>query len=317
MRMFAEEASAPWAKSAFRGIAARLDRAVPWQEAIQRASLPAFLRGVFAIAERTGSIEQVIVEYLAGSRRTRRARRRVIGALLYPCLLLIAAGGLALGIFTIVIPPFKVMFDDFGVELPGMTMTLIRISDLLVATWVWWAAALSIVSFILVGIFLSTSLPLAAPVIRGLQAIPIIGTASLLAGASEFCVLLGMLVRAHIPLPEALRLTARGLRDANLRAGCMRLAKQVEAGESPAYAASILPHFGPRLVQLLRHTDHEKSFGQILKAHGELFAIQAEAQAGIGVVWMQPILLIIVGLLGGLVVISLFLPLVKLLNELS
>ena len=126
-----------------------------------------------------------------------------------------------------------------------------------------------------------------------------------------------MLVRARIPLPEALRLTAKGIRDTNLRAGCVRLAKQVEAGDSAAYAASILPHFGPRLVQLLRHTDHEKSFGSILKAHGELFAIQAEAQSGIAVVWMQPFLLVLVGLLGGLIVISLFMPLIKLLNELS
>jgi len=170
---------------------------------------------------------------------------------------------------------------------------------------------------ILIGIFVSTSLPFTAPIVRTMQSIPIVGTASLLAAASEFCILLGMLVRARIPLPEALRLTAKGLRDPNLRAGCLRLARQVEAGDSPAYAASILPHFGPRLVQLLRHTDHEKSFGEILRAHGELFAIQAEAQAGIAVVWMQPFLLVIVGLLGGLIVISLFMPLIKLLNELS
>jgi type II secretory pathway component PulF len=129
--------------------------------------------------------------------------------------------------------------------------------------------------------------------------------------------LLGILVKARIPLPDALRLTASGLRDANLRAGCLKLAKQVEGGESPAYAASILPHFRPRLVQLLRHTDHEESFAQILKAHGDLFAIQAETQAGIAVVWMQPFLLVFVGLLGAFIVIGLFFPLIHTLNELS
>jgi type II secretory pathway component PulF len=318
MRMFAEEATAPWTASAFRGIAGRLERGASWQEAIDRtALLPRFLRGVFRIAERSGSVEQVVVDYLSGTRRMRRAHRRVMGALLYPGMLLIAAAGLTIGIFSFVIPPFKAMFNDFGIDLPGATKILIRLSDIVVATWIWLWAGLALASLFLAGLFLSTRLPFTAPIVRLLQAIPVIGTASQLAGASEFCTLLGMLVRNKIPFPEALRLTATGLQDVNLRAGCRRLAKQVEAGDAPAYAASILPHFSPRLVQLLRHTDHEKSFGEILKAHGELFAIQAETQAGIAVVWMQPFLLLFVGLLGGAIVISLFLPLIKLLNELS
>jgi type II secretory pathway component PulF len=319
MRMFAEETAFPWTKSAFRTIANRLEQGASWRQSVAGAGLflPRFLRGVFAIAERSGSIEQVIVEYLSGSRRTRRARRSVIGALLYPCFLLLAASALATGIFGVVIPPFKTMFNDFGMELPAATKTLIGISDIIVATWHWWVACFALVFLVLLGILISSRLPFAAPIVRTFQAIPILGTASMFAGASEFCILLGMLVRGRIPLPEALRLTAKGMRDTNLRAGCLRLAKQVEAGESPAYAASIIPNFGPRLVQLLRHTDHERSFGEILQAHGELFAIQAEAQAGIAVVWMQPLLLVSVALFGMVVVVSLFAPLFKLLNELS
>jgi type IV pilus assembly protein PilC len=319
MRMFAEEASSPWTKEAFRGIARQLEQGSSWQQAIKGAGLflPRFLKGVFAIAERSGSIEQVIVEYLAGARRTRRARRRVLGAFFYPGFLMIAAASLAVFIFLYVIPPFRTIFNDFGVELPRLTKSVIAISDIVVVSWQWWVGGLVFATLLLLGMLLSTRLPITAPAVRLLQAIPIVGTASLLAGASEFCILLGMLVRARIPLPEALRLTAKGIRDANLRAGCLRLAKQVEAGDSPAYAASVLPHFSPRLAHLLRHTDHERSFGDILRAHGALFAIQAEAQAGIAVVWMQPFLLVLVGMLGGLIVVSLFMPLIKLLNELS
>ncbi|QDT56259.1 Type II secretion system protein F [Caulifigura coniformis] len=319
MQMFAEEASSPWTASAFRTIATRLDQGASWTEAVQSAGrqLPQFLRGVFAVAERSGSIEQVIGEYFAGTRRTRRAKRQVLVALLYPAFLLLACLVLLTGVFLFVVPPFREMFNDFGVELPWMTKLMISMSMIVTKGWPWLVVGLVFMFATLVAMLLFTKLPLAAPLVRVMQAIPIVGTASQLAGASEFCTLLGMLVKARIPLPDALRLTAGGLQDANLRQGCHRLADHVERGESPAYAASILPHFRPRLVQLLRHTEHERSFGEILRSHGELFGIQAEAQSGIAIVWMQPFLLVFVGILGGFVVICLFMPLIKLLNELS
>jgi len=319
MRMFAEEAQSPWTAAAYRTIADRLERGATWPEAVRAAGprLPRFLRGVFAIAERTGSVEQVISEHLGSSRRNRRAQRRVLGALLYPAFLMIAGLSIMLGVFAFIVPTFKAMFIDFGIEVPRMTVVLLAISGVIVATWQWLLAGIAVSLCLIASILISTRLPFAAPMLRLMQAIPIIGTASQLAGASEFCTLLGLLVRARIPLPDALRLTASGLRDSNLRQGCLRLAGKIESGESPAFAASILPNFGPRLVQLLRHTSHERTFAEILRSHGELFAIQAEAQAGIAIVWMQPILLLFVGLLGAFVVIALFMPLIKLLNELS
>jgi len=319
MRMFAEEASSPWTASGFRSIATALEQGSSWNEAVKSAGgrLPEFLRGVFAIAERTGSIEQVIGEYFAGSRRTRRAKRQVLVALLYPAFLALLGLMLLMGVLLFVVPPFREMFNDFGVELPAVTKLMLVLSHLVIVGWPWILGSIVFTLAALVAMLLFTKLPVGAPLVRVLQSIPIVGTASQLAGASEFCILLAMLVKARIPLPDALRLTAAGLQDANLRQGARRLADHVERGESPAYAASILPHFRPRLVQLLRHTEHERTFGEILRSHGELFGIQAEAQSGIAIVWMQPFLLVFVGILGGVVVIGLFMPLIKLLNELS
>jgi len=319
MRMFAEETTSPLTASAFRKIAGRLEQGDSWQQAVESAGhrLPRFLRGVFEIAQRTGSVEQVIGDYLAGSRRSRRVHRRVIGVLLYPGFLMLAACLMMIGILHFVVPPFQVIFEDFGVSLPAPTMALIAMSDFVARSSTFLLLALGLVVLLMAVVLVTARLPFSAPFVRLLQAIPLLGTASRLAGASEFCILLAMLVRSRIPLPGALRLTAAGLRDANLRAGCQRLARQVELGESPAYAASVLPHFGPRLAPLLRHSDHERTFAEILKAHGDLFAIQAEAQATIAIVWLQPFLLLLIGLFGGLVVIAMFLPLLRLLNELA
>lgn len=319
MRMFAEETASPRTASAFRGIARVLERGGSWAEALSAEGrrLPAFLRGVFAIAERSGSVEQVIGDYLGGTRRTRRAQRSVMGALLYPAFLALAICLLLVAVFGVIVPPFKFMFNDFGIQLPLATKMLIALSDVVGALWPWLLGSFVLGGCALMLMLFSLRLPFSAAGLRLLQAVPILGTASQLAGASSFCMLLAMLVRARIPLPEALRLTAAGLRDSNLHQGSLRLAKEVEKGETAAYAASIMPNFGPRLIALLRHTDNERSFAEILRSHGELFALQAEAHAGIAVMWMQPFLLLLVGVMGGFVVIGLFLPLIQLLNEIS
>ncbi len=302
MRMFAEETASPRTASAFRGIARVLERGGSWAEALSAEGrrLPAFLRGVFAIAQRSGSVEQVIGDYLGGTRRTRRAQRSVMGALLYPAFLALAICLLLVAVFGVIVPPFKFMFNDFGIELPLATKVLITISDVVGALWPWLLGSFVLGGFALLLLLFSLRLPFSAAGLRLLQAVPMIGTASQLAGASDFCMLLAMLVRARIPLPEALR-----------------LAKEVEKGETAAYAASIMPNFGPRLIALLRHTDNGHSFAEILRSHGELFALQAEAHAGIAVMWMQPFLLPFVGVMGGFVVIGLFFPLIQLLNELT
>ncbi len=319
MRMFAEEASSPGAASAFRRIARALDQGSSWEEAVAQGGrrLPRFLRGTFAVAQATGELDRVVVEYLGTARRLKRARRRVLWAMLYPVILMLGVAILSLAVFTLIVPSFAEIFEDFGVELPAPTMALVAISRVAVMTWPVLLVGLVGGAGLLVAFLTTLRLPFSAPALRAWQRVPVIGSASALAGAAEFSLLLAILVRARVPMPEALRLTAGALRDANLRQGALRLAREVERGEGIGYAASILPNFGPRLSQLLRHQGTPDGLAEILKSHGELFALQAETQSEIAVIWMQPFLLVVVGLMGGFVVVSLFLPLVKLLNELS
>jgi type IV pilus assembly protein PilC len=319
MRMFAEECRSRNTAAAFRKIASRLDQGDSWTDAVRASArrLPRFLRGVFTVAERSGSIEQVIGDYLAGSRRARRARRAVLLAVLYPAVLMTMLCVISLAVFAIVLPYFKEIYNDFGVELPWATKLLISISDVVVVAWPWILLALLLGFVSLLLAIFSLRFPGAASVLRLLQSIPILGTASQLAASSDFCLLMSMLIRARIPMPEALRLTADAIHDSNLHQGARRLAQNVEAGESPAYAATVLPNFHPRLISLLRHAGNESTMAEVLRSHGELFALQAEAHAGIAVMWMQPLLLVVVGVLGGFVVVATFLPLIILINQLT
>jgi type IV pilus assembly protein PilC len=136
-------------------------------------------------------------------------------------------------------------------------------------------------------------------------------------GLSEFCSLLAILVDNRVPLPEALRLTAAGLTDANLRDGCRRLAERVEEGAPMADAARGMLHFPRTVLSIFRWQSHAQALADGLRSAGELFAVQARVQSNIVGVFLQPLLLLFVVASVGFVVICMFMPLIKLLNELS
>jgi type II secretory pathway component PulF len=304
---------------ALRRMSRDIDGGKTLDEVLDRQSwrMPAYLRGLIRAGVRTGRLGQVMEEHLLCVRRTRAARTRLWLALLYPIVLLCLTFAVLGLLLTWPVPMFKSVFEDFGIQLPEVTIFMLQISD--AAVWLlehlaWVLSPLAVIGAVLAALWLLPG--------RGLrtwffQLIPIIGTASSYVGLSEFCSLLAILVDNRVPLPEALRLTASGLTDANLRDGSRRLAERIEQGQSMVDAARGLLHFPRTVMSIFRWQSNPKALADGLRSAGELFAVQARVQSNIVGVFIQPLLLVFVVVLIGLFVIGMFMPLIKLLNELS
>src|SRR5690606_13848707 len=120
-----------------------------------------------------------------------------------------------------------------------------------------------------------------------------------------------------VPLPDALEITSGALWDANLRAGSRKLAARVADGDSLDGGASGLAHFPAELRNLFRWEDRGAAFGEMLRQAGVVFAARSRVQLGLLWFIVPPLALLLVGSILTLTVIGLFMPLVKLLNELS
>ena len=85
--------------------------------------------------EAGGSLEVILRRLAEFKERTQSLKNQVIGAMIYPIMVVLFTVGILTFIMIRIIPEFKEMFEEFGLELPAMTQLLISISDRCVKLW--------------------------------------------------------------------------------------------------------------------------------------------------------------------------------------
>ncbi len=85
--------------------------------------------------EAGGSLEVILRRLAEFKERTQSLKNKVIGALIYPIMVILFTIGIMVFIMIKIIPEFKSMFIEFGITLPAMTQLLIAISDRCVKLW--------------------------------------------------------------------------------------------------------------------------------------------------------------------------------------
>ena len=85
--------------------------------------------------EAGGSLETILRRLAEFKERTQSLKNKVIGALIYPIMVILFTIGILVFIMIKIIPEFKSMFEEFGITLPAMTQLLIAISDRCVKLW--------------------------------------------------------------------------------------------------------------------------------------------------------------------------------------
>jgi len=209
------------------------------------------------------------------------------------------------------VPKFKSIFEGFGMVLPGATVVLIGLSDLVVRGWF---VLLLIPVLVAVGLRV---LMQNAGAMQILYHLPFYGPMLRYRGLSEFALLLEMMIRNGVRLPEALRLAGEGVCDANVSEGAFRLIPLVNEGLTLSDAVSSLPNFSRELVYAVSVGRSESEMCESLRMSSERFNALSCLRLRFFGLAMEPLLVTVLGCAVGFVVIALFMPLVKLLNDLS
>lgn len=306
-------------RRALHSLSRALEAGIPLEAAVRqvRPRLPDYAGGLVQAALESGQLGRVLEHHLKSARRTRDLRFRFWSGVAYPIVLLVLAEAIVVTMLTIFVPQFKSIFMDFGVPLPAPTRLAISISEWLVSVLSAWPYVLAGMAAICAAIYLIRFVPGRAARIRFWQRVPLFGEASRSIALSEFCGSLMLLVECRMPLPKALRLTAGALRDANLAEGSRKLAAQCESGLPPEQEVAYLPNFPDSLAPLFRWDGKPDALANGLNAAAELYAAQARVRTWVAASFIQPIVLGMVVFIVGGTAVTMFLPLIALLQSLT
>jgi type II secretory pathway component PulF len=320
LRTLAEETRSKGLKSAFTKMGTQLDEGRPLDDVVTEFStaMPPWLLQMIRSGTESGTLARSVAHYVHFTRLKNQLRRRVITALTYPAILAGLLLLISIALFGYLMPQFKAIFVGFGVELPALTVALIAASDLTV--FLLRNVVITVPVALLVlwgGAVLLRSIAGPATARRFTYEIPLIGRALKLTALSEFCHLLALLIENRIPLPQALTLVGSAMTDPCLAQCADDAAYFVERGESLADVQGRLPNVPVELLRVPGWDQPDDSLPQGLRASGEIFASQCDVNARAMAGAATPVVVLTVGVLAFVTVIGLFMPLIKLVNDLS
>lgn len=285
--------------------------------------IPTYLKGLVHAGTQMGDLAGGIEHYVQFGRLRARIRNRIRVSLAYPLALLSISLLVMFAALFLVLPQFKSIFDGFGVELPGITSMMLNLSTMTVLAVENWPITIVLGAMLPVGAWYCVKNLFGPPAWRRfLYLIPLVGPTMRYGALAEYCHLLAILIDHGLPLPEALELAGEGVSDWNLREGSYVLSKQVETGNRPGHGDAVSQF--PRDILNVMSWDTSGAGGQsvespgdALRGAGEIYSAHAEVHSCTITAAMEPAAIFLVACLASLLVISLFLPMIKLLNDLS
>jgi type IV pilus assembly protein PilC len=260
--------------------------------------------------ERSGSLDTVIRRYVAYEKIVGAVRRRTISALIYPAILVVLMIVLVGIIVLRVVPAFSGFYATFDRELPMSTRFIIGVSNLVVGNF--WFVLLAVVGS--VGVVVGwASQPAQRPKFdRLLLELPWVGAAVRKFSTAQLARTLATLLGGGLPLVDALQISGRAMTNRHLARELQTVQERVREGESFGAALRARGVFPDVAVKMVEVGESTGALQEMLNSLADFYDEEVETEVGRFVTLIEPILLVIMGVVIALVVLALYMPLFEL-----
>ncbi len=267
-------------------------------------------------AGEAGGMLDIVLQRLADFReKAARLRRRVLSALIYPAFVLLAAGGILTFIIGWIIPEFISMFMELDVELPAPTRGLLWFTDWFITYWY-------LVPLVPLGIFVLFKLIGATKtgrlVLDWLKfKLPLFGKILNQAAIARFTRTFGTLIGSGVPILEALNISRDTAGNAVLASAIQNVHDSVREGDPIAAPLGESRVCDDMVVNMIDVGEETGNLDAMLTKVADNYDEQVDTAVEGLTSLMEPIMIIVLGGIVGFIVISLFIPLISLMEAMA
>jgi len=312
LRAYAEEMTSRHGQSQLLTVVRVLERGDAAEAAAGLRAVPSYWIPLLSAATSSRDPGRVLREFLKESQRAEELRRQWRQTFAYPLLI----GGLAFAVLVAIsfflVPIFREMFVSFGLKLPKLTQFVFAVAAWITSGRILLDAAL-LAGFVALVWAASRLVP---PPVRewlGDRLGTLLGRSTAIARFSQFT---ADLVEAELDIPSALRIAGFATDSPRVRRAAWRLARDLAAGHALTLH-SYQPFLTATVLHALREEMPTASRVRLLSEVGACHAQRARRRLSWTRGIIEPIAILVIGLVVGGVVIAMFLPLISLIQGLS
>ena len=311
LELLAERAAAPRLRPILQNVRQRVRDGALLSEALAaQGSFPAVYVTAISAGERSGNLTGVIDQYISYLRVSTGFRTALLTALIYPAILVVTVILVLSYLVTYAMPQFAKLYQDLGVPLPAMTQLMLNMAVPLRNYFVVFAG---IAVLIAAAIFLWTrTLEGALAIDRLKPKVPIVGDIWLKGEIAQFLRTLATLLAGGTPLVSGLQTSSAAIGSRLIATSVARAAERVREGKSLSESLSETRLIPPLALEMIEVGEASGALSAMLTSVAEFYEEEVSTRLQRTLIWVTPAILVVMAVVVGFILISLYLPLFSL-----
>lgn len=260
--------------------------------------------------ERSGNLEVVLRRYVTYARLVASIRRKTISALMYP-LILVALAVAVVGIIVFrLVPAFSDFYASFGSELPALTLAILSVSNF--ARTYWLGLLMGAAGLVWAGMTWFRQPGQRVRIDRAMLSLPWVGDIARKFATSQMARTLATLLSGGIPLVQALDVAARSVSNRFIARELDTVGQSVREGQSLAATMRGRGVFPDVAVKMTEVGEATGALQDMLNSVADFYDEELETNLERFVTLVEPVLLIVLGIVIAGLLLALYLPLFQL-----
>jgi type IV pilus assembly protein PilC len=317
LQALADQTSNKIMRDVIRDVCSRVESGESFSEALQKhpKTFNRLYYSMVSAGEKGGLLAEIMARLATYLENTERLRKKVKTALMYPTAVTVVAIGITVFLLVKVIPTFKDVYSGFGAKLPAPTEVLISISDLIRNYLILFlVGAVAIVWGWLY--FIKTKSGREFWDARRIK-LPIFGPIAHKICLARFTRTLASLVRSGVPILEVLQIVSQTVGNVVMERAIKTAATDIERGEGISSALGKNPIFPAMVIRMLSAGEQTGNIDSMLERVSNFLDEEIDTTLSGLMSLIEPMLIVVLGVVIGGMVICMFLPIFNLANVVS
>jgi type IV pilus assembly protein PilC len=272
--------------------------------------------GLIRAGEVGGVLEESLQRIAGFLEKDVELRRKIRSALTYPVIVLLAAIGIVIFLVSWLVPQFASLFKELGIkEMPAPTQFLIDLSALF--TQRWYVVIIAVVAILIAyKLFVSTRVGRRVADRVKLR-VPVFGPLHHKIVMARFSRTMGTLLASGVPILQAMETVAGVVGNSVVSDAVIESRARIREGEKIADPLQRSKMFPPMVVHMVSVGEESGSLDHMLNKIADFYENEVEMTIASLTAAIEPVMIVLLGFIVGFIVISMFLPMIEVISDLS